>query len=356
MTPRERFQSIMHYEPFDRIPVWHWRGWDETEHRWAREGLPLDRDRCEYFGVEPLPAGVPINLGLYPPFPEEVIEETDEYRILRQSDGVVCKDWKHKSSIPHYIDYILRDRASWPEYKKRLQPDPARIPDNIDEHLAQLRAQDGPIQVGCAALGGWIRNWMGVEGIAYLQHDDPELFHEMCDTIADLVCWGLDQVLPRIRVDIGWGWEDICGRSGPLISPARWHECVVPAYAKISSKLREHGCDLYLVDCDGYIDPLIPGWLEGGVNVMFPVEIGVWKADPMELRRRYGRELRIIGGIDKLEIARGPAAIDAEIERRIPLMREGGYIPLPDHLIVPDTSLADYTYYLERMKALRVWA
>jgi len=27
---------------------------------------------------------------------------------------------------------------------------------------------------------------------------------------------------------------------------------------------------------------------------------------------------------------------------RMPLMREGGYIPLPDHLITPDTPLEDY--------------
>jgi uroporphyrinogen-III decarboxylase len=71
------------------------------------------------------------------------------------------------------------------------------------------------------------------------------------------------------------------------------------------------------------------------------------------LRTRYGRELRIIGGIDKREIAKGRAAIDAEIERRLPLMREGGYIPAPDHEIIPGTSLQDYQYYVESIRALR---
>jgi uroporphyrinogen decarboxylase len=201
---------------------------------------------------------------------------------------------------------------------------------------------------------GWIRNWMGVENLAYLCYDDRELLAEMVKTIADLVCWGLDQVLPSIRPDLGWGWEDICFRTGPLVSPDIFGEVAVPGYAKISRKLRDAGCDLYLVDCDGMIDALVPGWLEGGVNVMFPVEIGAWKADPAQFRRRWGRELRIFGGIDKLALEKGRAEIDREIERRVPLMREGGYVPLPDHLITPDTPLDDYRYYLGALGRVRL--
>jgi len=29
-------------------------------------------------------------------------------------------------------------------------------------------------------------------------------------------------------------------------------------------------------------------WLEGGVNVMFPLEIGSWQYDPMRLRKKLG--------------------------------------------------------------------
>ena len=201
---------------------------------------------------------------------------------------------------------------------------------------------------------GWLRDWMGVENLAYLCYDDRKLLGEMVMTIADLVCWGLDQVLPRIKPDLGWGWEDICFKNGPLISPNIFEEVAVPAYRKIADKLLAHGCDLYLVDCDGVIDALIPGWLRGGVNVMFPIEIGVWDADPHEYRRRFGKDLRVYGGINKLALEKGPEAIDAEIERRLPFMKEGGFVPLPDHLITPGTSLRDYQYYLDKMRAVRV--
>ena len=100
--------------------------------------------------------------------------------------------------------------------------------------------------------------------------------------------------------------------------------------------------------------PLVPLWLEAGVNIQFPVEIGTWQADPMEFRKKWGKELRIIGGLDKLELEKGRAAIAAEIERRIPLMKDGGFIPMPDHLITPGVSLEDYKYYLDRMRRLRI--
>jgi len=187
----------------------------------------------------------------------------------------------------------------------------------------------------------------------YLQYDDRDLLSEMVDTISDLVCWGIDQVLPKIQVDTGWGWEDICGSAGPLVTPEVFNSCAVPGYRKISDKLLQYGVKLHVIDCDGLIDDLVPGWLEGGVNVMFPVQISPMGADPMAFRKQYGKELRIIGGIDKIEITKDKAAIDAEIERRVPLMREGGFIPLPDHLIIPETPLENYQYYLEQIRALR---
>jgi len=352
-TARELFNRIMHYEPVDRMPVMHWNGWPETVKRWHGEGLPEDADQCAFFNAAPMFYGIGVTIGLFPNFGEEILEETAEAKVIRQSDGVIAKHWKDKSCIPQYIDFTLKGAEDWPEYKKRLQPDPARIPADIGQQIEKALASDTPTGIGTGSMIGWIRDWMGVENLAYLAYDNRELLAEMVMTIADLVVWSLEQLLPKVKVDSGWGWEDICFRTGPLISPDIFKEVAVPGYRKIADTLLKYGVDLYVVDCDGMIDDLIPHWLDGGVNVMFPVEIGAWNADPAAMLKRYGKELRIYGGINKLEIAKGRAAIDAEIERRLPLMRAGGYVPLPDHLIVPETALDDYRYYLERLRALR---
>jgi uroporphyrinogen decarboxylase len=156
------------------------------------------------------------------------------------------------------------------------------------------------------------------------------------------------------KPDIGFGWEDICGKNGPLVSPTIFDACVAPGYLKMRNKLESYGIKLMGIDTDGHVGPLLKNWLDAGVNVQFPIEIGTWNADPMAYRKLYGKELRIIGGIDKLVLERGRAAIDAEIERRIPLMKDGGFVPLPDHLITPGTPLDDYKYYLDQMRKIRL--
>ena len=353
MTHRELFRAIMHYGDFDRMPNVYWTGWPETLERWHGEGLPEDADAHAFFGTEPMTDGVPVNTGLLPLFDEEVLEETDDYRLFRQNDGVVCKDWKHRSCIPHYTDFLLKSLEDWPAYKERLQPDPARLPDDLDDVARRLNESTRPVAINTSSMIGTLRNWMGAENVGVATLMCPELLEEYVETVSDLVCWIIDQIGPKVRLDMGWGWEDICFRTGPLIQPDTFNRYCVPGYRKIADRLRAYGCDLYVVDCDGLIDHLIPGWLEGGVNVMFPVEIGAWGADPMALRKQYGNELRIYGGIDKLVLEKDKAAIDAEIERRLPLMAAGGFIPLPDHLITPGTPLENMRYYHDRIGALR---
>jgi len=359
MTYREQFQRIMTYQPVDRMPVVHWTEWPETRERWRREGLPeavATREAVrEFLGCSNWIENVGVNVLLFPEFEEEVLEETEEYRVFRGSDGVVAKDWKHRSSIPHFIDYTFQTADDWPEYKKRLQPDPGRVWPDLDERIRRAERSGCPVAVATASLMGWTRNWMGVENMAYLMYDRRDVYKDIIDTLSDLSCWAIDQVIPRMSAppDLGFGWEDICGKSGPLVSPDIFDECVAPGYRKVREKLESHGVRLLAVDSDGFIEPLLSHWLDAGVNIHFPLEIGTWNADPMALRKKFGRDLHIMGGYNKLALERGRAEIDAELERRLPIMRDGGFLLMPDHLITPQTPLDDYRYYLDRVRALR---
>jgi uroporphyrinogen decarboxylase len=57
-------------------------------------------------------------------------------------------------------------------------------------------------------------------------------------------------------------------------------------------------------------------------------------------------------GVDKRVAAWGPDAIDAEMARVAPLVQEGGYVPGPDHSFPPDVSLANYCYFMEKLKTI----
>ncbi len=98
------------------------------------------------------------------------------------------------------------------------------------------------------------------------------------------------------------------------------------------------------------IDSLIPTWFANGVNTMFPVEVGTWGASIKPWREEYGRNLRAVGGMNKVAFAFDRAAIDAEIERLKPLVELGGYLPCPDHRIAPDAKWENVQYYCEKMR------
>ncbi len=105
-----------------------------------------------------------------------------------------------------------------------------------------------------------------------------------------------------------------------------------------------------MIDSDGKVDDLLPCWLDSGFDIVFPIEIGTWRADPREFRRKYGRRVRMFGGVDKHVIPQGEAAIRAELEPLRPLVEEGGYIPIPDHRIPPDCSLDQFLTYVRVFK------
>jgi len=364
MTPRELWLAIMNYEKVDRVPVIHWSSWDETHAEWIEQGMPQacghHDGEAAWFGVSPICNRVALKMNLLPTFETSLISETADIKTIRQHDGVIAEHRKKGSSIPHTVEYTLKpDGTGWEEYKRRLQPGPDRIPKDLESQLAAAKvATDAPVIIHTGSQVGFIRNWIGVEGLAYLCADHLDLFQEMSDTITELVLWQLDYLLPKVKeagavVDCGWCWEDITFRDGPLISPSVFKQVCVPNYRRISQKLYDYGVKLHLVDSDGMIEDLAGLWLDGGVNVMFPLEIGAWQYDPMRLRKKFGREMRLYGGIDKMQLMKGRAAIDAEIARRIPLMKDGGYVPLPDHLIVPGTPLEDYKYYLRKLGEVR---
>ena len=108
-----------------------------------------------------------------------------------------------------------------------------------------------------------------------------------------------------------------------------------------------------MLDSDGDVRLLLPLWLEGGVNVAFPLEVGTWGLDPIDIRRRFGKELRICGGFDKHILAHSKDAISREIDRLAGLVEEGGFIPFCDHRVPPDVSLENYLHYVDTAK--RVW-
>ena len=145
-------------------------------------------------------------------------------------------------------------------------------------------------------------------------YEDPAWFEEMVTALADGIVGVLGRVLATGGHFEGCGmWEDMAYKAGPLLSPQHFRRYLVPHYRRIADLLHGHSVDVIWVDCDGRIDRLLPLWLDAGVNCMFPLEVGTWRADPIAYRQQYGQDLLIMGGFDKRILADSPEGIEREV-------------------------------------------
>jgi hypothetical protein len=383
VTDRERALALLRFQHVDRLPIVHFGFWPETLQRWAEEGhIPRQLASTWSDGND---ADVEIgrllgfdfnwyscchvHTGLRPGFtPEVIATRPDGSRHVRNGDGVTVLVSPEAGSIPAEIAHLLTDRASWEQHYRhrfswhddrvgramvrRAPGDWVPFTDGGEAFLRDDR-RDFHLGLHCGSLIGEIRNIVGVEGLSYLAADDPELLAEIVDANATLCYRAVESALAGgARFDFGHFWEDICYKSGPLISPRVFARIVAPHYARITSLLASHGIDIVSVDCDGKIDALLPIWLDHGVNTMFPIEVGTWRASLAPWRASYGQRVRGVGGMDKTVFAHDAAAIDAEIERLRPIVALGGFIPCPDHRIAPDAQWNLVRRYCDRLRTL----
>ncbi|MCL2301583.1 MAG: uroporphyrinogen decarboxylase family protein [Firmicutes bacterium] len=366
MTNRERALAALRYEPWDHLPVVHFGFWEETRRKWAAQGhitekeARSDRGTALRLGFDfEWGACAGTGTGLRPGFTREVIREfPDGTRHVRNSHGVVELEKDGVTSIRQEISHLLEDRAGWEaHYLPRLQYTAERVPrDAVKREIKRLEKNDRderPVGLFIGSLYGCFRDWAGVTGTSYIYADDEELYKEILDTIGDLSYRVLEETLalcPHGLFDFAHMWEDICFKTGPLVIPKVFRDWVGPHYKRMTALLKQHGTGLVSLDCDGCVDALLPIWLENGVNVMFPMEVGTWGASIAPWREQYGRELRGVGGMNKNVFSKDFDAIDEEIERLRPLVALGGYIPCPDHRIAPDAKWENVKYYVKRMR------
>lgn len=372
MNYRENVNAILHYQPFEKMPIVSFGYWGETVQKWADEGHITREEAdgyCRYgdnseadraimkrlgfdFNWNSCYGG---NVGLYPAFDRKVLEQkADGGQVIRDEQGLIVLVKPGVVSIPAEIGTTLTDRDVWEkEYLPRLQWEAERIDTSLFESLKDDSQRQLPVGLHCGSLMGYMRNLLGVEELSYLYVDDPELYEEIANTLAGLCYQSVKAILETgAKFDYAHFWEDICYKNGPLVSPDGFRQMIGPHYRKITNLLKEHGVDIVSVDCDGWIDILLPIWLENGVNTMFPIEVGTWNASIAPWREKYGKDLRGVGGMNKTVFARDYQAVDQEVERLRPLMELGGYIPCPDHRIAPDAKFENVQYYCEKMKSL----
>ena len=357
MNALERFRAAMKYEKVDRAPFkeFPWPTWPETAERWAREGgyddektdFGCDKWVIEYSWFMPTP-----------PFERKIISEDDEHITYVDPQGIVLQELKKNplSSMPQFVRFPVVTREDFRKFwKERMRADLSeRIGPDWREQLRKHKNRDYPLIVIADRWGGFfgsLRNLVGVERLCELFYDDPALVEEMMDADADFLIEMLSQILEETDIDVFGFWEDMAYHTAPLISPEMARKFMLPRYRRVTEFGRSRGVHYFYLDSDGWIESLIPVWMDGGIDIIVPFEVQAGM-DVVALRKKYGKKLLMWGGVDKRVLAEGPEAIDGELRRLKPLIDDGGYIPMLDHSATPNIPYKNYCYFLERLEEI----
>lgn len=351
LTGRERFNRQMNFQSVDRCFNMEFGYWEENFKEWdifRDNGITNNAMADRFFNFDRIEGiGPPRGGWMNPPFESKVVELRGDMKILMNGDGLLAEvPADGHDTIPHYLKASIVTPDDWKRCKEERfrRDDPARRSDINALKLRHPDNHDYPLGIHCGSMIGKIRDMLTFEGLAYAMYDYPEMVEDMVETCCVIIEDGLDELLPALKFDYASGWEDICFKNGPIVSVDFFRDVVMPRYKRIRRKLDQHGITLWYTDCDGDVRPILPYLMEGGINCLFPFEV-MGCAHPGELLDA-NPGLRIMGGVDKIQLAAGPEAIRKYLDTLVPYVERGGYIPFCDHRCPPNVSPADYLFYL----------
>jgi len=352
MTTQERFLSILRFEKPDKPFVSAVGGWAETGERWRKEGWD-GRSLHEIFDTD-IRMGTGIYYGPVPMFEYKILEENDTTRVYVNHEGIIMREFKlynGNSSMPKFVKFPVESEEDFDKLcKERLVANfDKRFPGNWSDMTKHWANRTAPLVNFADRWGGFfgpLRNLMGLENLGLAFYDQPKLIEKMMDQRADVIIEITEKILNDVHIDMFAFWEDMAYNSGPLIGPDMFRRFALPRYKRVCDWLRSRGVEFIGLDSDGDITELIPIWLDAGLNVLWPFEVAAGM-DVNAVRREYGHDLAMIGGIDKRAVATGGETMRKEVDRIMPLVEDGGYIPELDHSAPPDISWQNMCEYME---------
>lgn len=377
MNSRERLlTSLSHREP-DHVPL-DIGGSDVTGiHRDAYKrlaryfGLNETASICEIVQQVALPEEAllqKLEVDTRPIFPNEpdnwelILKQSDRYKTFVDEWGV---EWAMPKNDGLYFDMIAHPMAKFTQasdISKFKVPDPANpgrfkgLRESVEKIVANTQAAIVmmPPYGGMFESGFWLR---GYKQFFLDLGGNPRMVEAILDMNLQfrLAYWAkaLDEV--GDLVDVVVEYDDLGSNTSALISPPMYRKYLKPRHKELYGFIKSHShVSMFLHSC-GAIYPLIPDFIEAGVDILNPIQVSATNmGDGKKLKQEFGKDITFWGGGVNTQstLPRGsPQDIKEEVRRRIgDLAPGGGYVFAAVHNIQPDVPPESIVAMLEAWK------
>ena len=358
MNKRERFKAIAHFETPDYVPIFGFHGapgmsrgcMKRTHERLVATGMPAhvggvyENGQCKdveswyrYWGTTG-PIGLDFSLAWGNEGFKTTTRIEDGFEIIESENGAVTRqvlDNDITYSMPEFVRYPVRDRASWEFYRDRMTPRTFMSSEEMEERCRRYDDRDVPLCIGAGGAYGLVRGLMGTEATSIALYEDPQLVHNIIQWRLDNVWDTVFPLIERLQPEIVAMGEDLCYNHGMLLSPEHFKEFCGPYYREVCDCARTNGVDVVAVDTDGNAMEFTGVAASYDVNAIYPYEVKAGN-DLFVLREHHPRFL-FFGWLEKETVNEGNEdMIEPEIMDKVPaLLEQGGYFPNGDHGIQP---------------------
>jgi uroporphyrinogen decarboxylase len=149
--------------------------------------------------------------------------------------------------------------------------------------------------------------------------------------------------------------DDLGAQNNLLISPNLYRRLIKPRQARFFDAIHRQTRARLLYHTCGSVNPLIDDFIEIGVDILNPIQVGARGMDTAVLGEKYGGRLTFWGAVDNqktISVGTPPQVVE-EVQRRIHDLAApgGGYVIASSHNIQPDTPVENILALAEASRA-----
>jgi uroporphyrinogen decarboxylase len=190
---------------------------------------------------------------------------------------------------------------------------------------------------------------MGFESFSFALFENEELVNQLNNKLGELVLSMFEYFAQSDIVDAIWYSDDIAYTNSLMVSPAVLDKYFFPWLKKIGDLAKRYNKPL-IYHTDGNLFEVMEKIIDCGVDVIHPIEPKA--VNIVEVKRRYGNKLCLIGNIDVDLLSRGTTEeIRNNVYKNIEEVgTEGGYCVGSGNSIPEYVKLENYITMIETVK------